>query len=115
MGRAGPDDPEEIIASVDKGIYAEDFTNGEVRIGAGDFTFYLKIGALIEKGKLTQPIKDVNLVGNGPKVLEAMDMIGNDFGIHPGAWTCGKEGQFVPVTHGQPTVRAGVISIGGRT
>ena len=110
----GPHDPGEIIASVDRGIYAQDFTNGEVRIGAGDFTFYLKIGSLIENGKLTQPIKDVNFVGNGPKVLEQMDMIGNDMGLHPGYWTCGKDGQYVPVSQGMPTVRAGLISVGGR-
>jgi TldD protein len=110
----GKHDPQEIIASVKKGIYAEDFTNGEVRIGAGDFTFFLKIGALIEDGKLTRPIKDVNIVGNGPKVLEKMDMIGTDFGLHPGSWACGKEGQSVPVSQGLPTVRAGVLSVGGR-
>ncbi len=111
---AGRHDPNEIIASVKNGLYAEDFTNGEVRIGAGDFTFYLKIGALIENGKLTHPVKDANLAGNGPKVLETMDMVGHDFGMHPGMWNCGKEGQYLAVSHGQPTVRAGAITVGGR-
>lgn len=74
----GPHTPEEIIASVKKGIYCSNFTNGQVNIGAGDFTFYVKNGYLIEDGKLTRPIKDVNIIGNGPKVLEKVDMVAND-------------------------------------
>jgi predicted Zn-dependent protease len=74
----GPHDPAEIIASVDKGIYCETFANGQVQIGGGDFAFYVRFGWLIEGGKLTRPIKDVNLIGNGPKVLAAIDMVGND-------------------------------------
>jgi TldD protein len=110
----GPTDPQEIIASVDKGIYAETFTNGEVRIGAGDFTFYLNHGRLIENGKLTATIKDINLIGNGPEVLEAIDMVGNDMYIRESAGQCGKDGQFIPVSFGLPTVRAHAITIGGR-
>jgi len=110
----GPRDPQEIIASVDKGLYAEMFSNGQVNIGAGDFTFYLKYGRLIEKGKLTRVVKDANLIGNGPKVLEHVDLVGNDMALYSGAGTCGKDGQRVPVGFGLPTVRAGAISIGGR-
>jgi TldD protein len=110
----GPYDPEEIIASVDKGLYAEMFSNGQVAIGAGDFTFFLKHGRLIEKGKLTHVVKDANLIGSGPKVLEHVDMVGNDMAMFSGGGNCGKDGQAVPVGFGMPTIRAGAISIGGR-
>ena len=110
----GPYNPEEIIASVDKGLYAEMFSNGQVAIGAGDFTFFLKHGRLIEKGKLTHVVKDANLTGSGPKVLEHVDMVGNDMVLFSGGGNCGKDGQAVPVGFGMPTVRAGAISIGGR-
>ncbi len=111
----GPNTPEEIIASVKKGVYAEKFSNGQVNIGAGDFTFYLKHGRLIENGKLTRVIKDANLIGNGPKVLEHVDMVGNDMALYSGTGWCGKDGQRVPVGFGLPTVRAGAISVGGRS
>lgn len=110
----GPHAPEEIIASVQKGLYAELFSNGEVNIGAGDFTFYLKHGRLIENGKLTAVVKDANLIGSGPKVLEAITMVGNDMQLFSGGGMCGKDGQQVPVGFGLPTVKAGAISIGGR-
>ena len=110
----GPHKPEEIIASVKKGIYCSNFTNGQVNIGAGDFTFYVKNGHLIENGKLTRPIKDVNIIGNGPKVLEKIDMVGDDLVIDEGGWTCGKDGQGVPVSQGIPTVRVASITVGGR-
>jgi TldD protein len=110
---SGPKTPEEIIASVDKGIYCETFSNGQVQIGGGDFAFYVRFGYLIENGKLTQPIKDVNLIGNGPKVLAAIDMVGNDLTIDEGGWTCGKDGQSVPVSQGMPTVRVAKLSVGG--
>jgi TldD protein len=109
----GPHDPAEIIASVDKGIYCETFANGQVQIGGGDFAFYVRFGWLIEGGKLTRPIKDVNLIGNGPKVLAAIDMVGNDLVIDEGGWTCGKDGQSVPVSQGMPTVRVAKLSVGG--
>jgi TldD protein len=110
----GSRDPQEIIASVKKGIYAENVWNGEVAIGAGDFAFYLKHGRMIENGKLTHVIKDANLVGNGPNVLEKMDMVGNDPTFYSRGGSCGKDGQFVPVGFGMPTVRAGGITVGGR-
>jgi TldD protein len=111
---AGPHDPQEIIASVKKGIYADNVWNGEVAIGAGDFAFYLKNGRMIENGKLTHVIKDANLIGNGPKVLEQVDMVGSDLTHFSGAGMCGKDGQYLPVGFGLPTVRAGVITVGGR-
>ena len=110
----GPHKREEIIASVKKGIYCDVFSNGQVRIGAGDFTFFVKNGYLIEDGKLTRPIKDVNIIGNGPKVLEQVDMVADDLKIDEGGWTCGKDGQSVPVSQGMPTVRVAAITVGGR-
>jgi len=110
----GPHKREEIIASVKKGIYCSNFSNGQVQIGAGDFTFYVKNGYLIEDGKLTRPIKDVNIIGNGPKVLEKVDMVSDDLAIDEGGWTCGKDGQSVPVSQGMPTVRVASITVGGR-
>ena len=112
--QAGPDNPEDIIKSVKKGIYAMNFTNGQVQIGAGDFTFYVAAGYLIEDGKLTAPIKDVNLIGNGPKALENVSMVGNDMKLAVGGWTCGKNGQSVPVSMGQPMVKIDAsITVGG--
>lgn len=105
--------PEEIIASVEKGIYCADFANGQVQIGAGDFAFYVRRGFLIEGGKLTKPIKDVNLIGNGPNVLATIEMVGNDLLIDEGGWTCGKDGQSVPVSQGMPTVKVSKLSVGG--
>jgi TldD protein len=110
----GPHRKEEIIASVERGIYCDHFGNGQVQIGAGDFTFYVKCGYLIENGKLTRPIKDVNLIGNGPKVLEQVDMVADDLQIDEGGWTCGKDGQSVPVSQGIPTVRVKSMTVGGR-
>ena len=110
---AGPHAREEIIRSVRRGIYAVSFTNGQVQIGAGDFTFYIKTGYLIEDGKLTTPIKDVNLIGNGPRVLQDVVMVGDDLEIDQGGWTCGKDGQSVPVSLGLPTLKISAITVGG--
>ena len=109
----GPHAAEEIVKSVQKGIYAETFTNGQVNIGAGDFSFYLKNGYLIEDGKLGRPIKDANLIGFGPKVLEQVQMVGGDLAMDSGGGMCGKDGQRVPVGMGLPTVKCGGISVGG--
>jgi len=109
----GPHTKEEIIASVKNGIYAETFTNGQVNIGGGDFTFYVKSGYMIENGKLTQPIKDVNIIGNGPEVLKNITMVANDMKMAEGGWTCGKNGQGVPVSQGLPTVKVSSITVGG--
>ena len=110
----GPHEPQEVIASVERGLYAERFSNGQVNIGAGDFTFYLTHGRLIEDGKLTRVVKDANLIGSGPKVLEQVDMVADDMAFFSGAGYCGKDGQRIPVGFGLPTIRAGAISVGGR-
>jgi TldD protein len=110
---AGSVPPEEIIRSVKYGVYAASFTNGQVMIGAGDYTFYIKTGWMIEDGKLTRPIKDTNIIGNGPQSLERVDMVGTDFEFDEGGWTCGKDGQSVPVSLGMPTVRVSAVTVGG--
>jgi TldD protein len=111
---AGPDTEDEIVRSVKKGIYAVNFTNGQVQIGAGDFSFYVAAGYMIEDGKLTAPVKDINLIGNGPKALENVSMVGNELKLAIGGWTCGKSGQRVPVSMGQPAVKIDTsITVGG--
>lgn len=109
----GPHKKDEIIKSVKNGLYAETFTNGEVYIGAGDFTFYVKSGFLIENGKLTKPVKDINIIGNGPEVLKKINMVADDFKMAEGGWTCGKSGQGVPVSMGLPTIKVSSITVGG--
>ena len=103
----------DIIASVKQGVYVNRFSNGQVQIGAGDFTFFVKNGFLIENGRLTQPIKDVNIIGNGPKALADITMVGDNLKIDPGAWTCGKDGQGMPVSQGLPTVLVRQLTVGG--
>lgn len=109
----GPHTKDEIIASVDHGIIADTFTNGQVQIGAGDFTFYIKNGWLIEGGKITAPIKDVNIIGNGPEALKNVVMAANDAVLDHGSWTCGKSGQGVPVSMGVPTMLVNGMTVGG--
>jgi TldD protein len=109
----GPHTKDEIIAAVDRGIIAETYTNGQVQIGAGDYTFYVKNGWLIEKGRITAPIKDVNIIGNGPESLERITMVANDVRLDTGGWTCGKNGQQVPVSQGIPTVLVSSMTVGG--
>lgn len=110
---SGPHSKEEIIASIDHGIICETFTNGQVAIGAGDFTFYVKNGWLIEDGKVTAPIKDVNIIGNGPEALSRITMVADDMKIDTGGWTCGKDGQSVPVSQGMPTTLVSKMTVGG--
>ena len=109
----GPHTKEEIIAAVDHGIICETYTNGQVQIGAGDYTFYVKNGWLVEKGKVTAPIKDVNIIGNGPESLKRITMVANDARLDTGGWTCGKNGQSVPVSQGIPTVLVSNMTVGG--
>ncbi|MDH3907773.1 MAG: metallopeptidase TldD-related protein, partial [Gammaproteobacteria bacterium] len=109
----GPHTKEEIIAAVDHGIICETYTNGQVQIGAGDYTFYVKNGWLVEKGKITAPIKDVNIIGNGPESLKRITMVANDARLDTGGWTCGKNGQSVPVSQGIPTVLVSNMTVGG--
>lgn len=112
---AGNVTEEEMISTVKKGIYASSFTNGQVQIGAGDFTFFVKDGYLIENGKLTQPIKDINIIGNGPKALADITMVGNNYKMDNGTWTCGKDGQSCPVTCGMPSALVSKLTVGGNS
>ncbi|MFV8756199.1 TldD/PmbA family protein [Nannocystaceae bacterium ST9] len=109
----GQDDPEDIIRSVQRGIYAKKFSGGQVNISNGDFVFSLTEGYLIEDGKLTAPLKGVNLIGNGPEALATVSMVGHDFALSDGMWTCGKDGQSVPVGVGMPTVKLDQLTVGG--
>ncbi|MBQ2111961.1 MAG: TldD/PmbA family protein [Bacteroidales bacterium] len=109
---SGDADPESIIASVRNGIYVNEFSNGQVKIGEGDFTFFVKSGFLIEKGRFTAPVKDINIIGNGPQALADILAVGNDLRIDNGTWTCGKE-QSVPVSCGMPTVLISSLTVGG--
>lgn len=109
---SGTAEPEGIISSVTKGIYVDQFSNGQVKIGEGDFTFFVKSGYLIENGRLTAPVKDINVIGNGPQALSDILAVGNDLKIDNGTWTCGKE-QSVPVSCGMPTVLISSLIVGG--
>ena len=109
---SGPHKKEEIIESVKNGIYVDSFSNGEVNIGQGDFTFFVKFGYLIENGKLTKPIKDLNIIGNGPQALADIQMVADDMIINNGVWTCGKNGQGAPVSMGIPTVKIRKLTVG---
>lgn len=110
---AGPHDPEEIIRSVDKGLYAPNFGGGQVDITSGKFVFSTSEAYLIEKGRLTRPVKGAMLIGDGPDALGRMSMVGNDLKLDSGVGTCGKDGQSVPVGVGQPTVRIDELTVGG--
>jgi TldD protein len=107
----GPDDPEEIIAGVDRGVYAANFAGGEVKPITGNFVFGMSEAYMIENGAISYPIKGANLIGNGPKVLKVIEAVGSDFE----RWTgiCGKDGQHAPVTTGMPTVLLGSMTVGG--
>lgn len=109
---SGEASPSDIIASVNHGIYVDEFSNGQVKIGEGDFTFFVKSGFLIENGRLTAPVKDINIIGNGPQALADIVAVGNDLKIDNGTWTCGKE-QSVPVSCGMPTVLISNLTVGG--
>ena len=108
-GEAKEDD---IIRSVRRGIFAESFTNGQVQIGAGDFTFFMKTGWLIEDGRLTKPLRDLNIIGNGPEALRRISMVGDNLKIDHSASMCGKEGQKVAVSQGLPTVLIDKLIVG---
>ena len=110
---AGEHDPQEIIASVDKGLYAVNFGGGQVDITSGKFVFSACEAYLIEKGKVTRPVKGATLIGNGPDVLTRVSMVGNDLELDRGVGVCGKEGQSVPVGVGQPTLKIDTITVGG--
>jgi TldD protein len=111
----GESEPAEIIASVDKGLYAANFGGGQVDITSGKFVFSASEAYLIEKGKITRPVKGATLIGNGPEVLNRVSMVGKDLQLDAGVGTCGKEGQSVPVGVGQPTLRIDGLTVGGTT
>ncbi len=111
--RPGKHDPAEILASVERGVYAVNFGGGQVDITSGKFVFSASEAYLIENGKLGAPIKGATLIGNGPDVLTRVSMVGNDLKLDDGVGTCGKEGQSVPVGVGQPTLRIDGLTIGG--
>lgn len=109
----GPHDPEDIIRSVDKGLYAVNFSGGQVDITNGKFVFAASEAYLIENGKVTAPVKGATLIGNGPDVLTRVSMVGNDLRLDEGIGTCGKAGQGVPVGVGQPTLKVDGLIVGG--
>ncbi|AWL10802.1 Metalloprotease TldD like protein [Saliniradius amylolyticus] len=109
----GDYDAEEIIASIDKGIYAPNFGGGQVDITSGKFVFSTSEAYLIEKGKITAPVKGATLIGNGPEVMQKVSMIGNDMDLDKGVGVCGKDGQSVPVGVGQPTLKVDELTVGG--
>jgi TldD protein len=110
---AGKSDPEEIISSVDKGLYAVNFGGGQVDITSGRFVFSLSEAYLIEKGKITAPVKGATLIGSGPEVMGRISMVGNNLELDQGVGVCGKEGQSVPVGVGQPSLKIDEITVGG--
>lgn len=109
----GESNPEEMIASVQRGLYAVDFAGGQVDITSGKFVFSTSEAYLIENGKVTKPVKGATLVGNGPDVLTKVSMVGNDLELDSGVGSCGKDGQTVPVGVGQPTLKIDELTVGG--
>ncbi|MGB5494462.1 MAG: metalloprotease TldD, partial [Sedimenticolaceae bacterium] len=109
----GQHKPEEIIASVKKGLYAVNFGGGQVDITSGKFVFSANEAYLIEDGKVTRPVKGATLIGNGPDVMTQVNMVGDDLALDSGVGTCGKEGQSVPVGVGQPTLKIDQLTVGG--
>lgn len=109
----GNSDPNEIVASVERGVYAGNFSGGQVDITNGNFTFTITEGYLIEKGRIAAPIRGATLIGNGPDILTKLEMVGSDLTLDPGIGTCGKDGQGVPTTVGMPTVKISEITVGG--
>lgn len=109
----GSNTPEEIIGSVEKGLYAVNFGGGQVDITSGKFVFNASEAYLIENGKITRPVKGATLIGNGPEILTKVSMVGNDLQMDSGVGICGKDGQSVPVGVGQPTLRLDALTVGG--
>ncbi len=110
---AGESDPQEIIASVKRGLYCANLGGGQVDITSGKFVFSTSEAYLIENGKITTPVKGATLIGNGPEAMARVSMVGNDLALDSGVGTCGKDGQSVPVGVGQPTLKIDVITVGG--
>ena len=110
---AGQHDPEEILQSMQNGLYATNFGGGQVDITSGKFVFTCTEAYVVENGKIGAPVKGATLIGNGPDVLTRVSMIGNDFALDPGVGTCGKDGQGVPCGVGQPTIKVQKLTVGG--
>jgi TldD protein len=108
----GTDDPDDIVASTPSGVYVAQLGGGQVNTATGDFVFGMTEAYLIEDGQITEPIREGNLIGNGPEVLQRIDALGNDFEMG-GPGTCGKDGQGVPVGDGVPTLRVTALTVGG--
>ena len=109
----GESEPEDVIASVDKGLYAVNFGGGQVDITSGKFVFSTSEAYMIEKGKITHPVKGATLIGNGAEVMQRISMVANNLELDAGIGTCGKEGQSVPVGVGQPTLKIDNLTVGG--
>ena len=109
----GDKNPEEIVASIEKGLYAPSFGGGSVDITSGQFVFEMTEAYLVENGKIGAPVKGATLIGNGPKVMQKITAVGNDPALDSGIGMCGKAGQSVPVCVGQPTLRIDGITVGG--
>jgi TldD protein len=110
---AGDSEPEDIIASVDKGLYAVNFGGGQVDITSGQFVFSTSEAYLIENGKVTSPVRGATLIGSGPETMTRISMVGNDMKLDSGVGVCGKDGQSVPVGVGQPTLKIDALTVGG--
>jgi TldD protein len=110
---AGESDPADIIRSVPKGLYCKNFGGGQVDITSGNFVFSASESYLIEDGKITRPVRNATLIGNGPESLRYVSMVGSDLELDQGVGTCGKEGQSVPVGVGIPTIRIDKMTVGG--
>jgi TldD protein len=111
--RAGEGDPADIIASTARGVYVKQLTGGQVNTATGDFVFGMGESYLIEDGRITEPLREGNLIGNGPEVLRSIDAVAGDLEMAGGGGMCGKDGQSVPVGVGQPTLRVPSLTIGG--
>jgi TldD protein len=111
--RAGSGDPDDIVASTPRGIYVKQLTGGQVDTATGDFVFGMGESYLIEDGRITEPLREGNLIGNGPDVLRSIDAVAGDLEMAGGGGMCGKDGQSVPVGVGQPTLRVPSLTIGG--
>jgi len=109
----GPHAPQDIIASVKRGLYAVNFAGGQVDITSGKFVFSTSEAYLIEDGKVTRPVKGATLIGNGPETMGRVSMVGSDLSLDEGVGVCGKDGQSVPVGVGQPTLLIDALTVGG--
>jgi TldD protein len=110
---AGAHDPEEIIRSVHKGLYAVNFGGGQVDITSGKFVFSANEAYLIENGRIGAPVKGATLIGSGPEAMTRISMVGTDLKLDEGVGVCGKEGQSLPVGVGQPTLKIDALTVGG--